>query len=206
MNNLPHERSRITAEEFMKKVLSLLLIPLIFFPAMSRDGREASLISGDYEYLSENVIRLHILADGDDDISQAIKLSVRDAVIDEFADEMKEFRSKEDASDGIYALTGRIKTFVDGFLTENSVDYSCRVELCESMFPDRTYESLYFPAGEYTALKISLGSGEGKNWWCVMYPPVCFAKMHEDENIPDDEVEVRWKIVEWWEEFVNIKK
>ena len=187
----------------MKKILSLLLITIFTLPILSGNQNDIHTHSGNYGYLSQSAIRLHILADGDDDISREIKLSVRDAVISEFSDEMNSFGTKYAAMRGIENMKGRIKEFVDDYLGKINAPYLCSVELAESLFPDRTYDDILFPAGKYTALKISLGSGKGQNWWCVMYPPLCFANTYDDENIPDDEVEVRWKILEWWEEFVS---
>ncbi len=185
----------------MKKIISFVLTLLMFYSLTSGANINIASASGDYDFLSQNVIRLHILADGDDDISREIKLSVRDAVLEEFSDEMSGFSSKEDARMGITSLLGDIKIYVDEFLRENSVPYSCRTELGQTVFPDRTYDEIFFPAGEYTALRILLGSGKGENWWCVMYPPLCFAQMYDDEDIPDDEVHVKWKLAEWWEDF-----
>jgi len=182
----------------MKKLSVFIFIALLFISLPSAD-KDIYINSGNYGYLKDNVIRLHILADGNDDISQEIKLMVRDRVLDEFSDEMRSFSSKTEAEKNVAALTGEIEEFVNDFLAENNVSYGCGVSLGKSIFPDRNYSSLYFPAGEYTALKITLGSGEGNNWWCVMYPPLCFAEIYDDEDLPDDITEVRWKIAEWWE-------
>lgn len=195
--------SKMLSEEIMRKLTVIILIVLIFVVSGSFP-MGISTHSGEYDYLSENVIRLHILADGDDDISQEIKLKVRDFILEEYSGRM-EFTSREDAENKIKLLSDDIKKDVDGFLRDNGFSYGCGVSLSESIFPDRTYGSILFPAGEYTALKITLGSGEGKNWWCVMYPPLCFAKAYDDENIPDDEVEVRWRFMEWWEEIMGEK-
>ncbi|MBR6800881.1 MAG: stage II sporulation protein R [Eubacteriaceae bacterium] len=183
----------------MKKVTAIIILILILISQNYDAPKGEYPMMGDYETLSENVIRLHILADGDDDISQEIKLGVRDMVLEEYSGRL-DFSSKEAAQEHIEELTDEIRCRVQEYLSSRGVDYGCMVSLSESIFPDRTYEDIIFPAGKYTALKISLGSGEGRNWWCVMYPPLCFAKAYDDEDIPDDEVQVRWKIFEWWEE------
>ncbi len=184
----------------MKKTFIIMLSAAIILMSCIGSDEVLYIKSGDYDFLSSNVIRLHILADGDDDISQEIKMDVRDAVLREFSGDLGKYSSKDEAEKSVTALLGKIEGFVNNYLKKRDVPYGCTASVGKSIFPDRTYSSIYFPAGEYTALKLTLGSGQGRNWWCVMYPPLCFAQVYDDEEIPDDTVEVRWKIAEWWDE------
>ena len=120
-----------------------------------------------------NPIRLHVLADGDDAASQNIKLAVRDAVLRDTADELSSSGSRPEARRTLIALEEKIKQSAQRELARQGVDYGAAVSFGVSDFPDRQYGERFFPAGKYEALKITLGSGQGHNWWCVMDPPLC---------------------------------
>lgn len=125
------------------------------------------------EDIRNNVIRLHILANSDSSEDQAVKLLVRDAVLN--CDE-KIFSGEiniENVEEIFNANKDRIKDIADAVLDANGFDYKSRVSITEEYFSTRTYEKFTLPAGRYTALKIVLGNGEGHNWWCVMFPPLC---------------------------------
>lgn len=125
------------------------------------------------EDIRNNVIRLHILANSDSSEDQAVKLLVRDAVLN--CDE-KIFSGEiniENVEEIFNANKDRIKDIANAVLDANGFDYKSRVSITEEYFSTRTYEKFTLPAGRYTALKIVLGNGEGHNWWCVMFPPLC---------------------------------
>lgn len=125
------------------------------------------------EDIRNNVIRLHILANSDSSEDQAVKLLVRDAVLN--CDE-KIFSGEiniENVEEIFNANKDRIKDIANAVLDANGFDYKSRISITEEYFSTRTYEKFTLPAGRYTALKIVLGNGEGHNWWCVMFPPLC---------------------------------
>ncbi len=125
------------------------------------------------EDIRNNVIRLHILANSDSSEDQAVKLLVRDAVLN--CDE-KFFSGEiniENVEEIFNANKERIKDIANEVLDVNGFDYKTQVSMTEEYFSTRTYENFTLPAGRYTALKIVLGNGEGHNWWCVMFPPLC---------------------------------
>ena len=122
--------------------------------------------------LAENVIRLHVIANDDTEDGQEIKLKVRDAVL-KYMRENK-FENFFDAYKYIENSKKEIKNISETVLRENGFEYDVYVELGEFNFPTKKYGELTFPAGEYLAIKICLGKAEGQNWWCVMYPTLCF--------------------------------
>ena len=113
--------------------------------------------------ISSGLIRLHILANSDGNDDQLLKLKVRDRLL-----------SEADTSSGELNLS-HIKEICRDEIIKNGYDYNVSVSYGKFYFPTKTYENITLPAGDYEALRVVIGKGEGKNWWCVMYPPLCFS-------------------------------
>lgn len=126
------------------------------------------------EGISEKIIRLHVLANSDDEADQALKLKVKDAVVKEFGSTFASAENKSDAEKLIEDNFDNIRKVALEVIKEEGYDYDVHVYLADCMFPTKVYKDLTFPAGSYEALQIDIGTAEGKNWWCVMYPPLCF--------------------------------
>lgn len=123
--------------------------------------------------IRDNVLRLHILANSDEDYDQVLKLKVRDRLLTVSNDV---FGGCETEAEAVTAAKENLQVFCDEAKTvifENGFDYDVTVEVAETMFETRNYESFSLPAGNYEALRVIIGEGEGKNWWCVMFPAVC---------------------------------
>lgn len=120
-----------------------------------------------------NVIRLHIIANSDSSYDQKAKLEVRDMVLQYIDSLTKDAVTSKQAQDVINRNLSNINEFVLLACENLGYGYSVDTEFCTEYYPVRYYENLTFPAGKYKSLKITLGSGEGKNWWCVLYPSVC---------------------------------
>ncbi|MBR4799225.1 MAG: stage II sporulation protein R [Clostridia bacterium] len=133
-----------------------------------------ALVPGDEAKVFSEVIRLHVLADGDGGEQQRVKLLVRDAVLAEYSALLGEARGAEEAEEAAKRCIPGIKQTADRVLAENGVSYRAQVFLVRENYPARDYGGISLPAGEYKSLKIVLGSGSGQNWWCVMFPPLCF--------------------------------
>lgn len=148
-------------------VLLLLLILFIFTCANSY----ANTISQD---LSENFFRLHILANSDSAEDQALKLKVRDAVISYMETLSYEGLTK----DGAISLTAEhledFKAIAQDVLKENGSNYDVNLEIGNFYFPTKEYGNISLPAGFYDGLKIEIGKAQGQNWWCSLFPPLCF--------------------------------
>ena len=120
--------------------------------------------------ISDNLLRMHILANSDKECDQEIKLKVRDYVIDYINE--KEIDDKND----VIKYIDDMKNNIDKFLDNNGFEYDSEILVSKSEFDTRIYSDISIPAGKYQALKIILGDGEGTNWWCVAYPPLCFTE------------------------------
>ena len=125
--------------------------------------------------IASNVVRLHIVANSDGDGDQAVKLKVRDAIIAEFSDCLQTAQSPAQAEQIMQDNLSRIEAVANRVLKENGYSYQAQASIGETHFPVKHYENITLPPGNYRALRIVLGNGAGQNWWCVMYPPLCFS-------------------------------
>ena len=121
----------------------------------------------------DNVIRLHILAEDNSETAQSIKLSVRDAILNECGDIFSESGDVMIACATVEENISRIEDVANRVLTEKGVDYKADVEWGVEIYPTRVYEDFYLPSGEYRSLRVNLGNANGNNWWCVLFPPLC---------------------------------
>lgn len=167
------------------------------------------------EEISEKVLRLHILADSDSEEDQQLKLKVRDAILEESESLFSTSQNKADAMKIIVKNKERIERLAKETLQANGCTDSVTAELTEVYFNTRTYGEITMPAGYYDALQVKIGSGEGKNWWCVLFPAMCVPSATsvqmedvltaEEMNVlEEDGYAVRFKIVEWYEAFRGI--
>ncbi|MDR1138990.1 MAG: stage II sporulation protein R [Clostridiales bacterium] len=141
------------------------------------------------------LIRIHIIANSDSDADQSVKYVVRDVITSELTDKLQGVRDRNQAYDKLQQLQGDIVAWTDNVLIQQSKSYKSQVTLGYEFFPARMYESIVVDSGYYDALMVTLGEGNGQNWWCVVYPPLCFLG---DVN---DSVEYRSWLLEWWKSF-----
>lgn len=134
----------------------------------------------DKEKLSNEVIRLHVVANSDSDYDQNIKLQVRDSVIDYLQSEMDHVSDADQARACIREKIPQLTAVANHTLRTLGVEGDARVQFCREEFPVRYYESFTLPAGVYDSLRITIGAGEGRNWWCVVFPTLCFAATAEN--------------------------
>ncbi|MBQ9145453.1 MAG: stage II sporulation protein R [Clostridia bacterium] len=139
-------------------------------------------------------LRLHIRANGNTAIEQSVKLAVRDAVVAYLTPAAGACDSKEDMQAYLTTRLDEVERIADQVLKSSGAPYRATARLCNEYFPTRTYADLTLPAGYYDALVLSLGSGEGDNWWCVAFPPLCFVAVDGDT----DGVEYRSAIADWF--------
>ena len=127
----------------------------------------------DYRDITQTVFRLHILANSDSEEDQSLKLKVRDAVLEENSDIFEDCKSAEEAAAAAREHIDEIKSSAEKVLAENGAGYGAECGIAKMRFDDRVYGDMTMPAGEYRAVRVTLGDAEGKNWWCVMFPPLC---------------------------------
>ena len=162
----------------------------------------------------DNVIRLHIVANSDSEADQQIKLLVRDALLESGSEMFSGTVKLDDAQKTLETEKDLIISVAKNVLRENGFEYDVSVSMEKEYFATRAYENFTMPAGEYLALKVIIGNGEGKNWWCVMFPPLCLPAAGEDVNIDavlgkdgtklistNSKYEMRFKIVEIYERY-----
>ncbi len=131
-------------------------------------GQECDLVRS-------NVVRLHIMANSNSINDQKIKLQVRDRILADVGEVFAEPQSQQDAKKVAEQTLPAILESAEKELRENGVHASVNAELTRMYFTTREYEDISLPAGIYDAVRVTIGSGKGKNWWCVIYPPICVA-------------------------------
>ncbi|WP_026314456.1 stage II sporulation protein R [Heyndrickxia acidiproducens] len=124
--------------------------------------------------IPKDAIRLRILANSDKPEDQAVKRKIRDEVNASITKWVQDLTSKEEAKKVIQSHLPDIKRIAEKVIAEEHLDQSVRVELGKVNFPTKLYGQYLYPAGKYEAVLITLGEGQGANWWCVLYPPLCF--------------------------------
>lgn len=134
------------------------------------------------EEMQDKAFRLHILANSDSSADQSVKLDVRDYIIEELGFIFSNSDSKEQTVQVAKRNLNLISERVNNYLKENNCGYSARCAVEKSRFGTRKYGNYTLPAGEYDSLKIILGEGKGKNWWCVLFPSVCIPAAAEIES------------------------
>ncbi len=166
--------------------------------------------------ISNEVFRLHILANSDSESDQELKLKVRDKVLEYTESLFENSHSKEEAENVVSDNLQEICNVALKEVRNNGYDYGVTAEITNMYFSTRYYDSYTLPSGMYDALRITIGSGEGHNWWCVMYPSVCIsseenqdkaAKEALNENqydiVKNEQYEYKFKIVEIFEKICS---
>lgn len=157
--------------------------------------------------LTEDVLRVHILANSDSAADQCLKLSIRDKVLQRCSSYYDGCDSKEEALEITRAHLGEIEKIAKREILSHGFSYPVKAEVEEMYFNTRYYENFTMPAGNYDALRLTIGKGEGQNWWCVMYPSLCVGCACEDEMkerlddgeyrvVTSDQLDFRFKLVE----------
>ena len=131
----------------------------------------------------DNVLRLHVLANSDSSEDQALKLEVRDRILEETATLFKDCKSKDEAREAVESNLDKIREIAEQTVREAGYDYSVSVSLGEEEYPTKNYEECCFPAGEYLSLRVMIGEAEGENWWCVLFPPLCLDAAGESREV-----------------------
>ena len=124
--------------------------------------------------LAEQVFRFHVLANSDSGEDQALKMKVKEAIIAYMKQELPESDSVETTKKWARENLLQIEQVAAEIIAEEGYEYSVKAEVTICDFPDKTYGDITFPAGEYEALRIEIGQAKGQNWWCVLYPNLCF--------------------------------
>ena len=165
---------------FYKRILTLAIFAallLLFVGLLPVHGEEE---------IYDKVVRLHVLANSNSEEDQAVKLAVRDAILDVTVPLLQDCDTKEEAVRLLEENRPLLTEVAQTVLREEGFDDAVNIEMGLEDYPTRTYDSLCFPAGEYISMRVSLGTGEGQNWWCCLFPPLCLgAATVSDEDAED---------------------
>ncbi|GFI60885.1 hypothetical protein IMSAG049_00034 [Clostridiales bacterium] len=203
---------------FIKKDIHIIIFSLMagFLITLALSaGAYAKRVSSE---ISDSVVRFHVLANSDEEFDQNLKLKVRDDILEHIGGGLKQCKSREDAEKYLEEHLEEIKKTAEKTIKAAGYCYSVKAELSYEHYPLRYYDNAVFPEGDYESLRVIIGRGEGHNWWCVMYPPLCLnggsveyadtellkeiltedgydvVVLSSEGNVP----EIKFKIVEWW--------
>lgn len=189
----------------MKNLLTILLMCL-GIAAFTALGAFRTF-SASCEDVTSEVLRLHIPANSDSEEDQSVKLRLRDVLLEKYGGELSGSGGLDEAQARARELLPDIERTANEFLKENGFGYKATAELVEMRFTTREYDRLILPAGNYKALRVTLGSGEGHNWWCVIFPQLCLPAVSEpDEDSAAElldtfgkpqKVKVKFAVYEW---------
>ena len=194
----------------LKKFTLAICMGLVISILVSMARFDASCLE-----LKENLLRLHIVANSDSAEDQALKLKVRDRILrvgsTAFCDNENLVIAKQTAEKMLPLFTDEALKVIE----ENGYDYDVKVTVDKAFFDTRVYENFTLPAGEYDALKVVIGEGKGKNWWCVIFPSVCIPSA-SNKNISTvvssntyqitknaSKYVMKFKVIEWYESIKN---
>ena len=194
----------------MKQRLHPIELTLMIVAALALTSGAVALHT--QSQLAEKVVRLHVLANSDSEEDQALKLKVRDTVTETAAGLFDTAANAGEALAIAEESLPEILAAAQQRVYDEGYDYPVGAEMTRMYFTTRTYETGTLPAGMYDAVRITIGEGAGKNWWCVVFPPICVPAASEHKELTDvldegqveivtqpQKYEVKFKIVEWWE-------
>ncbi len=170
---------------------------LILFSIVTAYSYATSISQG----LGENIFRLHILANSDSEEDQTLKLKVRDTILEYMKTLTNDMSDKQAVIELSKKHLQDFKEIAEDVIRENGYDYSVNLEIGNFYFPTKYYGNISLPAGNYDALKIEIGEADGQNWWCSLFPPLCFVSVSSGvvdeegeeylkENLSDEEFEI----------------
>lgn len=209
----------------MKKFLSiiiLLCLSIFNFMGCAYNRNEDNGIIYNYEDVKDILIRFHVIANSDSDEDQALKLKVKDKIINYLYPLLEKSKSLEESREILLNQEDKVKEIAINTINENGYNYNVNIELSKENFPEKSYGSVILPQGEYEAFRVIIGNGNGQNWWCVMFPPLCFidittGKIQDEKSKSEldrevekgedkdnsEEVQVKSKIVEIFNKYIK---
>lgn len=186
----------------IKKAKNFFIILFLFFTFLlinitsySKDVKQG---------LAENFFRLHIIANSNSPIDQELKLKVRDSILEYINEEIPNNLSKDEVVLEVQNKLADIKLIAESTIKSYGFNYDINLEINNFYFPTKNYYNLSLPAGYYDALKISIGNAQGENWWCSLFPPLCFIDMSSGKITEDSKNNLKSSLSN--EEFEIINK
>jgi len=164
-------------------VICLGIVFSVFWSGLTVKGLKADAVNNItlQNSIENKLIRFHVIANSDKAEDQALKLKVRDKVLEYIAPKLKASKSIEESRNILIQNDVNIKNIAYKVIKDNGYSYNLVTMLTKENFPVKTYGNITLPQGEYEAYRIIIGSGAGQNWWCVMFPPLCFIDITKGE-------------------------
>lgn len=202
-----------------KKIATIIIISTAFLGLMAAGsmGRAKDV----QQDIAKEIIRFHVRANSDTGEDQELKLKVKEVLVDYLKDSLEEAENIEEARKIVGEKLPQLEKLAAETMKEAGYYYESAASLSNQYFPLKIYGDMAFPAGNYEALVVELGKGEGKNWWCVMFPTLCFVdgtysivpeesreklktvlEEEEYEELllrPDKKIKIKWKIAQLWD-------
>ena len=177
-------------------IIPMVLTVLIFngCQSIAINTKESSLelTELNYDDIKDKLIRFHVIANSDTDEDQNLKLKVRDKVVEALSEKLSNVNSLEEAENVLEENIDYVNEIAKEVIEENNYTYEVTTMLSYENFPDKVYGDCVFPQGNYEAFRVIIGEGKGQNWWCVMFPSLCFAdesKNSVDSSYLKEEIE-----------------
>lgn len=199
----------------MKNIEKALLCGLIIAVlAASFTATGFSTFSTECGNIRQSVLRLHIIANSDSAADQKLKLQVRNAILAQSKVLFATAKNRTEAEQNAEKSLPAIRKIADSVIKKEGFSYSADAKLVHMYFTTRTYGGVTLPAGQYDAVRVTLGAAQGHNWWCVLFPPLCLPAATGSETIDDvlpvgetkivksyrqPDVQIKFKVVEWYE-------
>jgi len=188
----------------MKKIFCFLLgiiaiVNLYFFVGAKQVKSDEEIVKD----ISEKLIRFHVIANSDEEADQQLKIKVKDNIINYIFPKLKDSKSIDESRDILRNNNKQILKIAEKTIKENGYNYTVNSTLDRENFPEKNYGNITLPQGEYEAYRVIIGSGQGKNWWCVMFPPLCFVDVTKGQ-VSDKETEETMKRVLDNDEYTEI--
>ena len=166
-------------------VLSYIIIFIIYILNPYIES-EARTIDG----FKKDIIRFHIRANSDGVEDQDLKLKIRDEILSVMGDKFKDIDSIEESREIIVASFDELKSISERVIHREGKNYQVDVSLGQDNFPIRKYGNIILPQGEYETLLIEIGEAKGQNWWCIMFPPLCFVDITHSTALATDDIDL----------------
>lgn len=170
-NHYPKNRGAIPSINPLIMIIVAIIIGLTYTTLTSKPNNDIQTIQIG---IAEKIVRFHVIANSDSAEDQSLKLKVKDAVVAYTAPLLENSSSISESEQILVNESENIKKIALSVIAENGYDYPVSIELSNTYFPTKIYGNYTFPPGIYRAFEIKIGNAKGKNWWCVLYPPLCF--------------------------------
>lgn len=189
----------------MRQTIFLVFVAALLLSLFHVQQRDQKLMARSYEVIPDEAIRLRILANSDEEADQEIKYMVRDIVSNQIDDWVGHMTDIDEARNYIEENTGQLLKLIKEDFKRKKINQSVQLEYNRKVsFPTKLYDRVLYPAGDYEAILITIGDGFGANWWCVLFPPLCFLDFNHGTTLAEEEkeeepkkVKVKFFLLEW---------